>query len=170
MIINSLLLAGSVIFSNLPIGDGSVDWGSTVVEIKQKIKVEKVSGEAGHGHGFSDFTESDPLVYVNNASPEKKVEYYFYNEKLYKVYSIYRTQNDVDAFYKAKIEELTAKLGEPTKSFTDELFSMPIQHHVWESDVESLDLRLGAGYVYEVRTEKNMALDKSRKSDLKHAI
>ncbi len=139
-------------------------------DLQKNVKIEKVSGNASHGHEFSDFTEVNPAVYADTSSKSKKTEFYFHEGKLYKTYTIYLTQDKVSALYQQKLNEHQKKLGKPKETYTDKVFSMPIKHTVWETKNETLDLRYGAGYVYEVRTNILLAEEKQKKIDLKHAI
>jgi len=160
----------SSFFSVFPIKNTDFNWDITEEALNSHFSVEKVSDGTGHGHGFSDFSEINPIVYVDNSSSDKKMEFYFHNNKLYKIYTIYKSQENVSAFYESKVGELQKALGEPKEVFTDELYAMPIVHHIWETSDEKLDLRYGAGYVYEVRTNKSSAKQKQLSIDLKHAI
>ncbi len=164
------LVIASSIFTTLPLGNNSIEWGLSEKALKQSYSVKKVSDGSDQGHGYSDFTEVNPIVYVDNSSPDKKIEFYFHKDKLYKTYTIYLDQNNIESFYQQKIKSFNSDLGAPTKMYSDELFSMSIQHNVWEFENEQLDLRFGAGYVYEVRTYKPVANEKQIEIELKHSI
>jgi len=164
------LLIANILLAGHPIANGDIDWDITEQALQEKIKEKKIDTTLGHGHSYSDFNEINPTVYIDDSFPDKKFEFYFHKGKLYKIYTIYRNQDDIQAFYQQKIEGLKNKLGQPNNTYTDELFSMSIQHHVWETKEEQLDLRLGGGYVYEVRIEKSIAQDKQTQIELKHAI
>jgi len=163
-------LALSSFFTVLPISNEDIGWEITENKLIKQFDVEKVSDGTGHGHGYSDFSEVNPVVYVDNSSSDKKIEFYFHNKKLYKIYTIFRSRENEISFYEEKIGEFKKTLGNPKEQYTDELFSMPIQHHIWETEEEKLDLRYGAGYVYEVRINKKSAEEKQLNIDLKHAI
>ena len=165
-----IVLGLSSFFSAFPINNKGFDWSITEEDLSKQFTVEKVSDGTSHGHGYSDFSEINPVVYVDNSTSEKKMEFYFYEKKLYKIYTIHKSKENESAFYKTKIIELQTVLGEPKEIYTDELFDMPIVHHIWETDTEKLDLRYGAGYVYEVRTNKSSADQKQLAIDRKHAI
>lgn len=165
-----ILFALSSFFSALPIINEDIGWETTEYTLKKHFNVERAGDGSEHGHGYSDFTEINPIVYVDSSYQDKKIEYYFHNNKLYKIYTIYRSKTNEISFYNEKIAEFKKALGNPKENYTDELYSMPIQHYIWETENEKLDLRYGAGYVYEVRTNKKSAEEKQLKIDLKHAI
>ena len=164
------LLIASAVFAIQPLGNSNIKWGLSEEALKKSYSVNKVSDGSDHGHGYSDFTEVNPIVYVDSSSSDKKIEFYFHNGKLYKTYTIYLEQNNVESFYQQKTKALEDDLGVATRTYSDELFSMPIQHNVWEFENENLDLRFGAGYVYEVRTYKPVANEKIIEINLKHSI
>jgi len=66
------LLIASSIFATLPLGNNSIEWGLSEKALTQSYSVEKVIDGSGQGHGHSDFTEVNPIVYVDSSSPDKK--------------------------------------------------------------------------------------------------
>lgn len=169
MIVASLLLMSSIT-AIAPVNINGVSWEMSEQALQNSVKVEMAASGDGHGHGYSDFMEVNPVVYIDDSATDKKIEYYFHNNKLYKTFVIYLNQENPEAYYQQKTIELEKSFGEVKNQYTDELFSMPIQHRVWENDFETLDLRFGAGYVYEVRTFKKLAKEKHLEFELKHAI
>ncbi len=164
------LMVTCAFICNLALANPTVKLGMSEEQLLKIVDAKKVSGMDGHQHGYSDFTEVNPVVYVDTSSSARKLEYYFHEGKLYKIYTIYRDQSDVSNLYQKKFNELAARLGEPKRQYTSEYFSMPIQHNVWDMGNEELDLRFGAGYVYEVLVNKPAALEKKKQLEMEYAI
>jgi len=169
MTITSLLLLYSAL-AIVPASNSSVVWEMSERALTNVTNAEMVASGNGHGHGYSDFTEVNAVVYVDESNKNKKLEYYFHDGKLYKTYTIYMNQMNPESYFDQKTLELEEIFGKTKKQYIDELFSMPIQHRVWENGNETLDLRFGAGYVYEVRTFNKLVKEKQIEIELKHAI
>lgn len=168
MISVAIVLMSSLLASGL-FANSEITWGISESELNEKLRVEQTANN-GHGHGYSDFSEVNPVVYINETKDGIKHEFYFFKNKLYKTYTIYRDQSAVQKLYQARLQHYKKNVGEPSKVYEDQLFSLPIQHTVWENESEKLDVRLGAGFVYEVREYKPIAAEKQNHIDMQHAI
>jgi len=149
--------------------DSQVVLGMSEAELLERSDVFKVGGDEGRGHGFTEFSEENPVVYIDNSTVDKK-EYYFHNGKLYKVMTIYRGRANDEGYYLEKISELTNRFGEPVRKYSDRVFSLVVLHHVWENKREELDLRFGAGYVHVVITNKALRSEKEKQDLYRKAI
>ena len=149
--------------------DESISLGMTESELLEITNAVKVDIDAGRGHGYTEFSEENPVVYIDNAQHEKK-EYYFHGGQLYKVMTIFRDRVNDASYYQEKLSELEQRFGEPSRKFSDHVFSLVVLHAVWENEHEELDLRFGAGYVHAVITNKALRKDKVQKDLYKKAI
>ncbi len=167
---NFFFIIACSLVCNIALANSTVKLGISEDDLLKIINANKVSEMQGHQHGYSDFTEANPVVYIDTSSPDKKLEYYFYEGKLYKIYTIYLDQSDTLQLYKTKFSELSTRMGKPKNQYNSEYFSMIIQHNVWEKGNEELDLRYGAGYVYEVLVDKPAQLKKNKQLEWVNAI
>lgn len=166
----AILLTMSTLVATLPLGGGEMQWGISEQELQAQLTVQKVDTQQGSGHGYTDFSEVDPVVYIDRSQANKKVEFYFYKGKLYKTLTIDLSRNNDHAAYQAKITDLSQQLGEPTKKYNSQLFSMTVLHHVWTIGKTEYDVRYGAGYIYEVRTFTPAATEKRKAMENVYAI
>ncbi len=158
-----LLITSS--FATLPIGEGDLQWGASEQTLIDQYNVTKVDPKNPQGNHFTEFLEIDPVVYIDRSSPGKKIEFYFYQGKLYKTFVIHLNQSNSQARYEEKIKALTESLGAPSKQTQSIVYSIPVFHTTWEFENEQYDLRFGAGYIYEVRTHKPSAEEKKNMQD-----
>ncbi len=147
-------------FATLPIGEDDLQWGASEQTLIDQYNVTKVDPKNPQGNHFTEFLEIDPVVYIDRSSPGKKIEFYFYQGKLYKTFVIHLDQTNTQARYEEKIKALTESLGAPSKQTQSIIYSIPVFHTIWEFENEQYDLRFGAGYIYEVRTHKPSAEEK----------
>jgi len=154
----ALLLAIS--FSTFSLDD-KINLGMTESELVEATSAVKVGSAGARSHSYTEFSEENPVVYIDRTS-EKKKEYYFHDGKLYKVMTIYRNRVNDQSYYLEKINTLTKQFGEPSRKYTDQVVTLVVLHSVWENEQEELDLRFGAGYVYEVVTHKSMRKEKTK--------
>lgn len=166
----TLFLLVTLNLSAYSFSGSEVGFGMSESELLAKTQAVKVGGEGSRGHGYTEFGEENPVVYVDSSEKDKKVEYYFHNGKLYKVMTIYRDRVNDENYYIEKSKELEGKFGQPDRKFSEQLFSLIVLHQVWENENEELDLRFGAGYVHEVITDKSLRKDKEKQDLYKHAI
>ena len=166
----SFLLLISLNFSAYSFSGSEISFGISESELLAKTQAIKVSGEGSRGHGYTEFGEENPVVYVDSSTKDKKVEYYFHSGKLYKVMTIYRDRVNDESYYLEKSKELEKRFGQPARKYSEQLFSLIVLHQVWENEHEELDLRFGAGYVHEVITDKSLLNDKRKQDLYKRAI
>ena len=164
LILPSLAAAGAA----LPNGYEQAGWGITVDELKKQVEVERV--EMTDEFGYAEHLEEDPEVYARMTSQHERIEYYFYQGRLYKVFVIYDRIFFHTRFYEDLIEEMKKSFGPPLKTYREEFFGLNIQHTRWEDDKAVLDLRKGAGFIYQVRIDKAADQKKSQAQAKKKSI
>lgn len=165
-----MLLLSACLMGGVALAEGEIQLGMTEKALLAQVDARKVSEIQGHQHGYSDFLEPNPVVYIAYPAPDKKLEYYFHQGKLYKVFKIYLDQSDSRQLYRDKQAEIEAMMGAPKRQYTSTYFSLPIRHTVWVTGDEELDLRFGAGFVYEVLTDMPAAREKRRQLQWEDAI
>ena len=146
--------------TELPTGYHQAHWGMTVSEVSKEVAI--VPADPSEGFGYGEHLEEDPEVYTWTSPDHEKVEYYFYRGKLYKIFIIYDRIYFHTRFYEKLIEKTRAVYGKPRETYQEEFFGLSIQHHLWEDESSVLDLRKGAGFIYQVRTDKAAAGEKAR--------
>lgn len=154
--------------ASLPDGDGQLRWGLTADQLQKTVPVQKVEG--GHGYGYAEHTEVSPEVYVQKSDGQKRREFYFFRGKLYKIFSVYdRTLTSLENYQKL-LDGFRKEHGAPTRTFEENVMGIRVIHNEWSDDENTLDLRLGAGFIYEVRTDNAAAREKQAMQQLKHSI
>lgn len=169
------MLAGVVLVALLqvaqvPLPDGHKDihWGMTVEQVKQKVQVYK-AGE-GSQFGYADHMETDPEVYVRSTSDNTRIEYYFFNGKLYKIYVVYDRAVSTQAFYLDLIDKAQAQYGNAQSNYQENVFGILVIHAKWDDGKSIMDLRSGAGYVYKVLIDKAAQQEKNLVQQRKRSI
>ena len=168
MMMSFVFMAGLIAVTGLPNGYEKAIWGMTVEELQQVASVEQV--EVGDGLNYAEHQEEDPEVYIRLTDQHERIEYYFFEGRLYKIFIVYDRILYHTHFYDRLIEEVKGHHGPPQKIYHEELFGLPIQHTLWEDQVSILDLRKGAGFVYQVRIQKAAAQKKARSPQQKKGI
>ena len=137
--VSILLFVALQLSVTLPNGFQGITWGMSIEELTSQFEVQKATPDSGFG--YADHMEVDPDVYIRVTKDNRKIEYYFYKGRLYKIYIVYDRARSTETFYKS---------------------------------TSTLDLRSGAGYVYEVMIDKAAERDKAkqlrRKRTLKDSI
>lgn len=136
----------------LPDGYGDSHWGLTVEELTSQVDVHKAG--SGSEYSYADHTELDPEVYVRVTEENTRIEYYFYNGLLYKIYVVYDRSKSSAEFYQQRIEETRKKYGPAQSHYQEKIYGLLIFHVKWDDGSSTLDLRSGAGYIYEVYVDK----------------
>jgi hypothetical protein len=113
--------------------------------------------------------EKNPDVYVTK-NDKQRIEYYFFKQKLYKVFIIYPRNSNNEGLYRQLITENIAKYGKPTNQYQEKVFGLAVLHTVWTDGKSDLDIRSGAGYIYQVRSDKKAAAAKRLLQQFRHAI
>jgi len=163
-----LLAALLQVAVSLPSGYQAAHWGMTVDELRSLTSVQR----AGHGRkfGYADHAEIDPDVYVHVTQDKTRIEYYFFKGRLYKVFLVYDRSVTSPEFYQELVQEHEGRYGPFQAQYPEEFFGYVVQHTRWENAESVLDLRMGAGFVYQVRIDKKAAEAKALQQDMKKAI
>ena len=152
----------------LPNGYEKVIWGMTPEELQNITSVEKA--ESGGNFDYAEHLEDDPDVYIEMTQQRERIEYYFFEGRLYKIFIIYDRMLYNTLFYDRLIGQVKKNFGSPSKTYEEEFLGLLVRHTFWEDEVSTLDLRKGAGFVYQVRTQKAMAERKALVQKRKKAI
>lgn len=163
--LTAFLLLISSTFATYPLGEETLQWGISEQALTDQRDVIKVNPSNPQGQHYTDFSEINPVVYIERSEPGKKIEYYFFEGKLYKTFIIHLEQDNAHARYQEKLEALTKSLGTPSRQHQSMVYSIPVYHSIWQFGDEEFDLRFGAGYIYEVRTHKPTAKKKKIKQE-----
>ena len=92
-----LIFLLQVAVSSLPNGyDGAV-WGISAKQLEQLVEVHKAT--PGSEYNYSDHMETDPEVYIQFTKENKRIEYYFFKGKLYKIFIVYDRALTSPQFY-----------------------------------------------------------------------
>ncbi len=160
----ALLLAASA----LPSGIDAFRWGMSVDELLKQTPAQKV--ELGHGYGYSEHTETNPEVYSQASDGKRHREFYFFRGKLYKIFTIYHRNLTQPEFYTSLMADLKKQHGEPARSYEDQVMGLPVRHVEWNDEHNTIDLRMGAGFIFEVRFDNAAAAEKKVLNNLKQSI
>jgi hypothetical protein len=152
----------------LPNGYDRAGWGITVGDLQKLVEIERA--EMTDGFGYAEHLEEDPDVYYRMTPKHERVEYYFYQGHLYKVFIIYDRIYFHTRFYEDLVEEMKQSFGEPHEIYQEDFFGLPIQHTRWEDATSYLDLRKGAGFIYQVRIDKAANRSKTKTQTKKKSI
>lgn len=144
----------------LPQGHGPARWGMSAQQLQAAAPAQKA--EKTDGLGYADHLEDDPDVYIGLTPQHERVEYYLFEDRLYKIYIVYDRIMTHTGLYERLVAEIAQQFGPAQQRYRDELFGLPIQHTIWEDANTILDLRQGAGFVYQVRIHKAAAEKKQR--------
>ena len=161
MVILAILLSVFIAEAKLPNGLDKANWGMTVEELQQVASIEKV--HTGDGFGYAEHMEEDPDVYIRMTPDHNRIEYYFFEGRLYKTFIIYDKLLYHSGFYQRLVDEIKEKYGLPHQSYEEKIFGLTIQHNLWKGESSELDLRKGAGFVYQVRINKAVVREKMSK-------
>jgi len=162
----TMFLASTV---SLPTGYEQALWGITTSQLKQIAPVVKV--KSGANYHFAEHMEIDPDVYVlEDTKQNKKIEYYFYKGRLYKIFVVYDRKQQSISLYKQIKENLVSDFGKYKRNFKQKVFGLVVTYTQWEDEKTLLDLREGAGFVYQVRVDKAALKIKEMAYHLKKAI
>ena len=156
----------------LPNGYQGVAWGTTIEELTSQFDVHKAM--PGSEYGYADHTEVDPQVYVRVTDENTRIEYYFFEGRLYKIYVVYDRARSSTEFYQKLIGDAQERYGPAQSHYQENVFGILVLHVKWEDGTSSMDLRSGAGYIYEVlvdiATERKKANQLRKKHTLKKSI
>lgn len=169
MVLKFFAMAALLLTSaTLPNGIDAFRWGMSVDELLKQAPAQKV--ELGHGYGYSEHTEANPEVYAQATDGKRHREFYFFRGKLYKIFTVYNRNLNQPEFYSALIADLKKKHGEPARSYADQVMGLPVQHVEWKDEHNTIDLRMGAGFIFEVRFDNAAVAEKKVLNHLKQSI
>lgn len=151
MLIGSVMIA--VAAFELPTGYETAQWGMSVEDLTSQQEVHKAT--PGSEYGYADHTETDPDVYVRITKDDTRIEYYFFDDQLYKIYVVYDRAKSSSDFYQNRIQETRKKYGPAQSHYQEKVFGLLVLHVKWDDGKSTLDLRSGAGYIYEVYVDKD---------------
>ena len=77
-----------------------------------------------------------------------------FNGELYKIFVVYDKVLYHTRFYDELVKEIQEAFGLPKRSFEEQYFGLDVLHTLWEDSGSILDLRKGAGFIYQVRIDK----------------
>ncbi len=155
--------------ATLPAGHDQAAWGITAQQLKKIVSAVKV--EPGENYHFAEHMEIEPDVYVlKEKGKNRKIEYYFYKAKLYKIFIVYDRQPELRKLYNHLKQSLVSHFGRAEQEFKRTVFGLVVTHTQWDDGKTLLDLREGAGFVYQVRIDKAALKLKEKAYTLKKAI
>lgn len=152
----------------LPTGYEGANWGMSVEELTSQLNVHKAS--PGSEYSYADHAETDPNVYVRVTDDNTRIEYYFFEDLLYKIYVVYDRAKSSADFYQEKILATRKKYGPAQSHYQERVYGLLVLHVKWDDGKSTLDLRSGAGYIYEVLVNKDAERKKAsliRKKNIK---
>jgi hypothetical protein len=144
--------AGAPAAEPLPQGLGDAHWGMTAEELGRRLSVQKI--DATDQFGYAEHTEREPDVYAGTTPDGKRVEYYLYDNALYKLFIIHARNQREPQLYRLMVQELTATYGPARRAYEEMVFGLRITHTVWQDAVTQVDLRYGGGFVFEVHVDR----------------
>ena len=140
----------------------------TLEELQGLVSVEKII--PGEGFNYAEHGEEDPDVYARMTDKHERIEYYFYKGRLYKIFIIYDRILSHTPLYEKLVEDVTREFGQPDRTYQEEFFGLRIDHSLWEDNISILDLRKGAGFIFQVRMDKETSKKKERALNKRKAI
>ncbi len=162
------LISGLIAGVAIPEGYGDARWKMTADELRGVTAIKRADPE--DHFTYAEHLEEDPEVYIGTSQGHERIEYYFFEGQLYKIFVVYDRMLTHTGFYEQLIAQTEAEFGPPLNAYQEEFFGLLIQHTYWEDEASTLDLRKGAGFIYQVRTHKALADEKARASKKKKGI
>lgn len=150
-----VLLSSLIASSELPNGHKEAHWGMTAQELLQAVDAKPI--KTGDGFGYAEHLEKNPEVYVHLTEKHERIEYYFFEKRLYKIFIVYDRVLNHGGFYGQLVNTIKKQHGPPGKKYQEQLFDFTIEHTLWEDEKSELDIRKGAGFIYQVRINKSAA-------------
>ncbi len=164
-----ILILAAVSYAKLPMGHEGARWGMSVDELK-KISGDLVQADNRHKFYFGEHFETEPDVYYREKGKDERVEYYFYKGKLYKIFIIYNRELYETSFYEDLIKKAKDSYGAPKDLFEEKTFGLRVFHALWDDGETTLDIRKGAGFIFQVLAEKSVASEKEKAQKKKKGI
>jgi hypothetical protein len=165
-----LFMATSILRAQAPLPHGldRARWGMTAEELGEVTPVQKV--DPNEPFSYADHMEEEPDIYASTSSDGRRIEYYFYDGELYKVYLIHSDLQKDLVLYNRMADELAGTYGPPARTYHEEVMGLMIIHTIWENESTVLDLRFGAGFVFQVHTDRVRSGAKERALKRKKSI
>jgi len=138
---------------SLPMGYEKAEWGITSKQLEALVPIVKIN--PGDNYYYAEHMEIDPDVYVFKTKEKKRIEYYFYKGKLYKIFVVYDRVSEPEKLYQQLKDKMITEYGEAARKYQRKVFGMLVIHTQWEDDKTIFDLRNGAGFIYQVRVQKD---------------
>ena len=154
--------------TELPAGYEGAVWGMSVKQLQALVTVHKAV--PGSEYNYADHAETDPNVYVRKTTDGTRIEYYFHQNKLYKIYVVYGRERSTREFYKKLIDQTQRVYGPAKSHYQEKYYGITVLHVKWEDQQSELDLRSGAGFVYQVLTDKKTKQKKDLLRQRKNSI
>ena len=151
----ALVVGATVVGATTPIpqGLGKAQWGMTIDELRGVVEVTKI--DPNDPFSYADHLEEEPVIYAGQTAAGQRVEYYFFNGELYKIYLIHGdVQRDL-VLYQQLADRLAVAFGPPDRHYDEVVMGLTIIHTIWEDAISSLDLRFGAGFVFQVHLDRS---------------
>lgn len=155
----ALLNIGQLVTPTLPAGFQEAQWDMTVEQLEAVATIRKIIST--DGFNYAEHIEENPEVYIQMTPNHERIEYYFFGERLYKIFIIYDRVLTHTKFYEELIKEMQDRYGPPLKTFDENVVDLIIRHTQWQDETSILDLRKGAGFIYQVRINKAAAEKKA---------
>jgi hypothetical protein len=152
------LISSPVWSVQLPGGYKKAKWGMTVEELG---KVMDITDVVSLGKFYAEHFEWKPDVYVSYLPPDyQKIEYYFYNNKLYKIFIMYKLKKSKFKnplkYFESIVNGAIKTYGKPQASYEDDTFGFPIWHNVWDDNITQMDIRMGSSFIHKVLMHKDL--------------
>lgn len=161
IVILLVLFLSGVSFAMLPKGHEGARWGMSADELKRLVE-DLVKADNKKRFYFGEHFEIEPDVYYKEKGKDERIEYYFYNGRLYKIFIIYGRELYETSFYEDLVKKTKEMYGVPKDVFEEKSFGLKIFHALWEDGETTLDVRKGAGFIFQVMTEKATAETKEK--------
>ena len=153
---------------NLPNGFEQIPWGTSAQVLQQIVPVHKA--QQGSEYSYAEHMEIDPDVYVRKAADNQRLEYYLFNNQVYKIFIVYDRSDDDNLQYNQLVDKFIGDFGKPHSTYDETVFGIAVTHTIWEDEHSTLDVRHGAGYVYQVRVNKKLIKEKSLLQQQRNSI
>jgi len=144
-------------------GYGKAKWGMTVQELG---KIVQLTNAIETGKSYAEKRESKPNVYLSKLPDNSNIEYYFYKNKLYKIFIVFTYSNSKFSSEQEFFEYILGKnihvLGKPKASFEEKKHGGSIWHNIWEDSITQIDLRLGDKFIHKVLIQKDTVKEKTK--------
>jgi hypothetical protein len=126
--------------------------------------------EQGTKYSYADHLEDNPDVHVLIREDNTRIEYYFFQGRLYKVFVVYDRSATSTEFYKKLVMDKQTEYGPAQSHYQEEYYGIQVLHVKWEDMNSIMDLRSAAGYIYQVLIDKKAKNEKANLQFRKRTI